>query len=79
MRDILPGTVWSRNGEYKDIRDPSHLRNAFDYVRTKQERGTVVWSHRPTENWIDDGTVRVIVMGIRRTQIRLPLSVDARV
>jgi REP element-mobilizing transposase RayT len=79
VRDILPGTVWSRNGENRDIRDPSHLHNAFNYVRTKQERGTVVWSHRPPENWIDDDAVRVIVMGTRRTQLRLPLSPNARV
>jgi REP element-mobilizing transposase RayT len=78
IRDELPGTVWSRNGEYKRIKDPSHLRNAYGYVRTRQERGTIVWSHRADENWIDDPSIGVIVMGIARRQLRLPRTSDAR-
>ena len=79
VRDVLPGNVWSRNGEYKRIKDRSHLRNAYDYVRTRQERGTIVWSHRPAENWIDDPSVDIVVMGLARRQLRLPPSPDARV
>jgi REP element-mobilizing transposase RayT len=62
VRARLPGSVWSDGGEYKWINGPSHLRNAYEYVRTKQEAGAVVWSHRPDENWIDDPRVAVVVM-----------------
>ncbi len=49
VRHLLPGTVWAANGGFKPIRGRGHCRNSYKYVRTRQERGTVVWSHRPDE------------------------------
>lgn len=50
----IEGRVWSEGGKYEPIRDKAHLHNTYHYIRGKQERGTVVWSHRPDENWIDN-------------------------
>ena len=52
VREALPGSIWSEGGEFKWIKDNAHLHNAYNYIRTKQEPGTVVWSHRPEENWM---------------------------
>lgn len=71
VRDVLPGSIWSEGGECREVRDAGHLRNAYGYVRTKQERGTIVWSHRPDENWLDDVSVGVVVMGMGRKQLRM--------
>ena len=65
VRDRLPGNIWSSGGEFKWINGKSHLKNAYVYIREKQESGTVVWSHRPDENWIDF-EVAVKVMIARR-------------
>jgi len=71
VRHLLPGTVWAANGGFKPIRGRGHFRNSYKYVRTCQEAGTIVWSHRPDENWIDDTTINVILMRGRRDPIRL--------
>ena len=71
VRDVLPGSVWSEGGEYKDINDVGHLHNAYRYIRTRQERGTVVWSHRDDENWIDAPKLGIVVMGIARRHLRI--------
>jgi len=65
VREALPGSIWSEGGEFKWIKDNAHLHNAYNYIRTKQEPGTVVWSHRPEENGIDFN-VPVKVMPARR-------------
>jgi len=65
VRDRLPGNIWSSGGEFKWVNGKSHLENAYVYIREKQEPGTVVWSHRPDENWIDF-EVAVKVMIARR-------------
>jgi hypothetical protein len=61
IRDKISGTVWSAGGEYKWIKDKKHLHNVYDYIRTKQEPGTVVWSHRDDENWINFDVPPVII------------------
>ena len=70
-RHLLPGNIWAANGGFKPVRGNGHLRNSYKYVRTCQEAGTIVWSHRPDENWVDDATVDVILMRGRRDPIRL--------
>jgi REP element-mobilizing transposase RayT len=80
VRDVLPGSLWSSGGEYKQIRDVGHLHNVYRYIRTRQERGTVVWSHHDDENWIDTPQVGIVLMGIARKQLRIECpdsSVDA--
>ena len=59
-REYLPGSIWSKGGEYRRIVDKQHLHNAYHYIRTRQERGTLVWSHRPDENWIDNELVELV-------------------
>src|SRR5665213_2174745 len=71
VKNALPGRIWADGGEFKRIRDRSHLHSTYEYIRTKQEPGTVVWSHRAEENWIDEPAIGVVVMGLRRTQIRV--------
>ena len=71
VRQLLPGSIWAANGGFKPIRGPGHFRNSSKYVRTRQEAGTLVWSHRPDENWIDNEAVGVILMRGRRDPIRL--------
>jgi hypothetical protein len=71
VRDVLPGSIWSEGGKFDEIKDKGHLHNTYDYIRERQEAGTVVWSHRPDEDWIKDPTVGVIVMGFRRKRIRV--------
>lgn len=70
VRDVLQGNIWSEGGQYKRIHDVEHLHNAYDYIRTRQESRTVVWSHREGENWIDYPEVGVIIMDCIRKQIR---------
>lgn len=62
LRDVLRGSIWSEGGELKPIRDVGHLHNTYAYVREKQERGTVVWSHAPAEDWVKDPKLGAIVM-----------------
>jgi REP element-mobilizing transposase RayT len=71
VRDILPGIIWAEGGEFNRIKDRDHLHNTYEYIRTKQEPGTVVWSHRHDEDWIDHPEVGVIVMGLGRKHIRV--------
>jgi hypothetical protein len=54
VRHLLPGNIWAASGEFNRVRDKGHLHNSYEYIRMKQEAGTVVWSHKPEENWIDD-------------------------
>jgi hypothetical protein len=61
-RQLLPGTIWAAGGEFTRIEDPDHLHNTYAYIRERQEPGTVVWSHRDDENWIDHPKVGVVVM-----------------
>ena len=62
VRHLLPSSIWAANGGFKPIRGRGHFRNSYTYVRTRQEAGTVVWSHRPDEDWIADETVGVVLM-----------------
>ena len=71
VRHLLPGTIWAANGGFKPVRGPGHFRNSYKYVRTYQEAGTIVWSHRPDENWIDDESVNIVLMRGRRDAIRI--------
>jgi REP element-mobilizing transposase RayT len=81
VRDVLPGSIWSAGGENKQVTNVGHLHNAYRYIRTRQERGTVVWSHRDEENWIDAPGVGIVLMGIGRKRLRIecpdPSSPDA--
>jgi hypothetical protein len=52
VRDVLPGTIWSERLKSEKIKDKGHFKNAYDYIGTRQEAGTVVWSHRRDEDWI---------------------------
>lgn len=67
----IVGSIWSEGFKRELIRDKRHLHNTYAYLRCKQEAGTVVWSHRPEENWIDHPELGVIVMlrGRKRTRI----------
>ena len=69
LRDVLPGSIWSEGGEYKLIKDFAHGQNTFDYIRTKQEPGTIVWSNRVGENWIDDRSLEPLVISPERTLV----------
>ena len=71
VRLILPGNIWAEGGEFKKINDADHLTNAYDYIRTKQEPGAIVWSHKPDENWIADQSIGIILMarGKKKTRI----------
>ena len=71
VRSLLPGKIWAANGGCKPIRGKGHLRNSYKYVRTRQEAGTVVWSHRDDENWVDNAGVGVTVMRGRKGSTRL--------
>jgi hypothetical protein len=79
VTDILPGLIWSSGAEFKRVKDRDHLHNAYEYIRTKQERGTVVWSHRDDENWIDNREVGIVVMGLNRKHLRVFIGRDAGV
>jgi REP element-mobilizing transposase RayT len=50
VREFIAGTIWSDGGSYDRIRDNEHFRNTYDYIRTRQEAGSVVWSHHPDED-----------------------------
>jgi len=71
VRDVHPGTVWSEGVKSERIRDKGHFKNAYDYIRTKQEPGTVVWSHRDDEDWVAHESLGVIVMGLQKRRIRV--------
>ncbi|HZZ41917.1 MAG TPA: hypothetical protein VFE58_03205 [Tepidisphaeraceae bacterium] len=71
VRGMLPGSVWAEGGKFEPIRDLGHLRNAYGYIREKQEGGTVVWSHRGEEDWILCPGVGVVVMGVGGKRIRV--------
>ena len=71
VRDELPGGIWAAGFAPEKIRDLGHLRNAYNYIRTKQEPGTVVWSHRPDEDWIGHPEVGVVLMQRARNAIRV--------
>ncbi|MEL7238694.1 MAG: hypothetical protein AAGK78_07515, partial [Planctomycetota bacterium] len=43
LRDILPGQIWSKSTSPKPIKDASHLRNTFFYIRDKQEPCAATW------------------------------------
>ena len=78
-REMLPGAIWSGGGDYEAIRDKGHLHNAYNYIRTKQEPGTVVWSHRDDEDWINDPKVGMVVMEKNGGRIRvfIPMNRDS--
>ena len=72
VRLLLPGSIWAANGGFKPIRGRGHFRNSYKYVRTRQEAGTVVWSHRSDEDWIADESVGAVLMrGKREAPARL--------
>ena len=68
---LLPGNIWSQGGEFKRINDAAHLENAYNYIRIRQEAGTVVWSHKVDEDWIKDESIGVVTMGRGKTQTRV--------
>jgi hypothetical protein len=70
VRALLPGSVWSEGGEFKRVNGPAHLRNVYEYIRTKQEAGVVVWSHRADEDWIADEAVGIVLMRANRERTR---------
>ncbi len=49
----------------------AHLHNAYEYVRTKQEAGAIVWAHRADEHWIDDPAVGIVLMESDRRRTRV--------
>jgi hypothetical protein len=71
VRLLLPGNIWSEGGEFKRIKDPGHLKNAYDYIRTRQELGTIIWSHKADEDWIEDESRGIVMMGGGRKQTRV--------
>ena len=71
VRHLLPGTIWAANGGFKPVRRTGHLRNSYKYVRTRQEAGTIVWSHRPDEDWANDEIVGIVLMRGKRDPIRV--------
>jgi REP element-mobilizing transposase RayT len=70
-RQLLPGTIWAAGGEFTRIKDRGHLRNTYSYIRERQERGAVVWSHSDDENWVDHPEVGVVVMLRGRKSVRV--------
>jgi len=71
VRELLPGSIWCEGASYKKIKDARHLKNSYDYIRTRQEPGTIVWSHKTDENWIDDVNVGILLMGPRKARARI--------
>jgi REP element-mobilizing transposase RayT len=71
VREVLPGTIWAEGGEFKPIKDQSHFQNTYNYIRTKQEAGAVVWSHHPTEDWIANESIGIILMSRTKKQTRV--------
>jgi REP element-mobilizing transposase RayT len=71
VREKLPGTIWSDGAAFNRIIDRGHLRNTYNYIRIKQEPGTVLWSHRTDENWVDSSQIGVPVVGPNRKIIRV--------
>jgi REP element-mobilizing transposase RayT len=71
VRKLLPGNIWSEGGEFKKIKDAGHLKNSYEYIRTKQEAGTIVWSHKPDEDWIKDPSTGIVLMARGRKRIRV--------
>ena len=71
VRLLMPGSIWSEGGEFKRIDDAAHLENTYDYIRTRQEPGTIVWSHRQDEDWIKDESRGIMMMarGEKRTRV----------
>jgi hypothetical protein len=78
VRQTLEGSIWSEGGQYKRVKVKQRFHNAYDYIRTKQEAGTVVWSHREDENWIDNPEVGVIILQRGRKQIRVFAEAQTR-
>ena len=62
VRLLLPGNIWSGGGEFKKVKDVPHLKNAYNYIRKRQEAGTIVWSHRADDDWIKDESVGIVLM-----------------
>jgi len=79
VREIQPGNIWATGGSYKKIKDAGHLQNSYGYVRTRQEPGTIVWSHKPDEDWINDISMGVIMMAPGKKHQRIYLSPQAGV
>jgi len=71
IRDRLPGSIWSAGGEFKHINDAAHLHNVYRYIRTRQEPGTVVWSHRTVEDWLKDSSIGHWMIDRRRQLVRV--------
>lgn len=46
VKHILPGSIWARGGRFEKIKDRAHHRNVYNYILTRQERGTWVWSYK---------------------------------
>jgi sucrose-6-phosphate hydrolase SacC (GH32 family) len=75
----LPGKIWSAGGEFKMIRDKEHFHNAYQYIRTKQESGTIVWSHRTDEDWIAHPEVGIVIMQPKHERTRIWPDLNAGV
>jgi hypothetical protein len=79
VRQWLSGNVWCEGGSYKMIKNAAHLKNSYGYIRTRQDPGSIVWSHNKDENWIDDETVGIILMGPNKTRTRIFVTPQAGV
>jgi hypothetical protein len=79
VRTLLPGTIWSEGGTYKLFEDVRHFHVTYDYIRERQEAGSIVWSHRTDENWIENPEAGIIVMGPERKRTRIFVSPHAGV
>jgi hypothetical protein len=71
IREFLPGSIWCEGGSYKIINDLDHLKNSYEYIRTRQDAGSIVWSHNDKEDWITNPSLGIILMGPNKIQQRI--------
>ena len=44
VKDVLPGTIWAREGKPVRLKDRAHLLAAFRYILAHREHGAFVWT-----------------------------------
>jgi hypothetical protein len=52
VRETMPGSVWSEGCALRPVLDERHLENVYEYIRFRQEPGTLVWSTCPKDDWM---------------------------